>query len=266
MGVLKKANVLIINLFVGILIFAVSILDKGVEPFRFIHYFIIGFSSIPIYISGRKVEIAWATKHYDALIVNIEKKIFKTLLSIFLLRKIKSAIVGEILGFSYFSFFLQFLILGLPFYFFGEPNLLPECFFTVFVSLTAGILLSTFFPVYGPRFFLCEEIKKNGVFLEKNTPITPGYFFTRISQKIIMNFGQKGGAMPSLHSATNIIFSMFLFRFSFEIAIIWLFITLLLGIGAIYHQYHYLSDIIAGYLWGIIFFVISPFLYEILLF
>lgn len=252
LSILKKAKKLIaLNILLFILFFVFSAFKEQNQFFNFIYYTTVALSLIPLYISSRELEILYRKNTKDKFILKIESRFLKREFYIKISKKLKKPIIIEFLSIGYFSFFIQFLIFGVLF-FFKDKELLIACFNTNIIVFITGFTISFFFSVKGPRYHLKPILKKEGIISDSNIPLFKGYILTKTIISIIRKFGKKAGAFPSLHSAANIIFVFFAFKYHPLIGLIWLLVTFLLFVSCIFFQFHYFLDIIGGILISIL--------------
>jgi len=132
--------------------------------------------------------------------------------------------VTEILHICYFSYYLYTFSLGIFLHLTGRL----EEFEAMSFAVLFGYLISyTFFaitPVHGPRWSLFEQ----GLLTDSSEQQQRGYLFTAFVNRIM--FGgpaHKGGAMPSSHSSTGLIFMLWACRvWDIEIAVPAVFLVL----------------------------------------
>ncbi len=120
----------------------------------------------------------------------------------------------------------------------------------LFEELVAGILITFFisyvlfilFPVYGPRFFLADKI-----------PIRfKGILLTPLLRTIVHQGGLKGGAFPSSHVAVGVLNYLYLKEYYSKFAQrFFLPAVVMLSLGTLYGQFHYLTDVVAGGILGV---------------
>jgi membrane-associated phospholipid phosphatase len=156
--------------------------------------------------------------------------------------------LNEAMSFFYFSYYFYTPVLAVVLY--GAGRLRDFEALALAVNLGYAICYSTypFTPVQGPRWALVDE----GL-LPRDERVLEGYGFTRIMNAIIWgDLPHKGGAMPSAHSSTAIIFLIWCGR-------IWGGTGLAVGIAiagamfvsTVYGRYHYVVDVLAGLVIGL---------------
>jgi membrane-associated phospholipid phosphatase len=154
----------------------------------------------------------------------------------------------EAMQFFYFSYFFYTLFLGL---FLHIQNRIAEFQAMSFAVLFGYLVSYTFFaitPAEGPRWALVSH----GL-LPATEQRQIGYELTRFVERIMYGVAHKGGAMPSAHSSTAVIFLVWCWRiWGVEGGSAALIIVVGMWIGAVYGRYHYVLDILAGGTLGIV--------------
>ena len=186
------------------------------------------------------------TFSYDPQIIAFEEKWFGQP-SLWWARK-GAPWVTELMQFFYFTYF--FYTFGLGLYLHYHQRI--EDFQAMTFATAFGYLISyTFFaitPAKGPRWALIEA----GL-LSPSEQRQKGYAFTRVVEAIMYDdVAHKGGAMPSAHSATAVVFLFWCWCiWGWEGGIPALIIAGGMWLGAVYGRYHYVLDVIVGALLGI---------------
>ena len=167
-------------------------------------------------------------------------------------------LITEILHICYFSYYFYTLSLGI---FLHKTGRLEE-FESMSFAVMFGYLVSyTFFaitPVHGPRWSLFER----GLLTNPSEQHQRGYLVTDLINRIM--FGgpaHKGGAMPSSHSSTGLIFIVWACRvWDAEVAIPAVVLVLGMWLGSVYGRYHFVADIIVGSIIGLISILLADYL------
>ena len=182
---------------------------------------------------------------YDQLIISIEEKWFGQP-SLWWARN-RPRWLTELMQFFYFTYFFYTISLGI---YLHSQNRIQD-FQTMSFAVLFGYLVSyTFFaitPAEGPRWALVSH----GL-LPASEQRQRGFWLTTFVEKIMYGVAHKGGAMPSAHSSTAVVFLVWCWRISGpEVGIIALVVAVGMWIGAVYGRYHYLIDILAGGILGV---------------
>ena len=153
----------------------------------------------------------------------------------------------ELMHFFYFSYYLYTPILGVFLYLAGRLREFESMAFAVLSAYAISYLFFALTPTVGPRWALVE----NGL-LETSEQRLDGYGFTRLIN-YIMYCGPalKGGAMPSSHSSTAVVFLVW----CWHVWGVWggapaLIVVVGMWFGSVYGRYHYVLDVLCGALLG----------------
>ena len=103
-------------------------------------------------------------------------------------------------------------------------------------------ILFVLIPVAGPRFTLADKY---------SVPLI-GYFLPEIQARMMAKFALRGAAFPSSHVAMVMASSFIVKRY-----MPWLFKiifppSIMVALGAVYGRYHYVTDVVAGGIVGIV--------------
>jgi membrane-associated phospholipid phosphatase len=159
---------------------------------------------------------------------------------------------SELMYFGYFSYYL--IAFGVPMEFWRKhPNDSNRAVFVVLCSFYLYYTIYIIVPVAGPQFFFTGAMGQ----------VPSGYIFSDLIHYIQM-FGEKPtGAFPSSHVGISTV--VLILTFTKARGIFWkilpLFVVLVLS--TVYIKAHYLVDVLAGFLSGIIFYYITNWLYDI---
>lgn len=170
-----------------------------------------------------------------------------------------SPLVTELMQFFYFTYFFYTFSLGLYLHYHQRI----EDFQAMTFATGFGYLISyTFFaitPAKGPRWALIEV----GL-LSPSEQRQNGYAFTKLVEAIMYDdIAHKGGAMPSAHSSTAVIFLFWCWSiWGWEGGLPALIIAGGMWLGAVYGRYHYLLDVIVGAVLGILSLLVAALLFH----
>ena len=179
---------------------------------------------------------------FDQYIIKFEIWLFGISPNIWL-QKFVRPVLTEILQISYSIYWITIPLGGAVFYFKKEYRhfeyLLYYITITFFISYACFIL----FPVAGPRFTLADQL------------VVPyqGIWIGGSLRKFMTVVGYRGGAFPSSHVGVALVILIYVWYFKPRLAVC-LFLPLVtaLSLATIYGQYHYVSDVLAGILMGLI--------------
>lgn len=183
---------------------------------------------------------------YDSLMISLEQKWFGQP-SLWWARN-RSRALTELMQFFYFTYFFYTLSLGIYLHAWNRF----EDFQAMSFAVLFGYLVSfTFFavtPAEGPRWALVSH----GL-LPKSEQRQKGFWLTAFVETIMYGVAHRGGAMPSAHSSTAVVFLVWCWRiWGLEGGSIALVLVSGMWLGAVYGRYHYLTDIVVGGFLGIL--------------
>lgn len=197
---------------------------------------------------------------FDLVLIHFEAVIFGFQPAIWLAETFSAPLIIEYMHFAYWSYYLYIPIGGLMLYNREQMSYFHKFIVTLLIGFFISFSIFVLFPVAGPRFGFVEA---GLLSFEETHWQGEGYFFTHFVSFLIHNGALQGGAMPSSHCSTAIIFLVTVCRFSpkklFPIALI---IVTSMWISTIYGRYHYVVDVIAGIGIGIFALLVTPQLYR----
>lgn len=149
----------------------------------------------------------------------------------------------ELLHFAYFSYYLYVPALGAWLQIRGDVPGFQAMSAAAGGGYLVSYLLFAVVPVAGPRWSLVEAGRLRA---EDRQP--PGYLFTRATYRILYGgLAHRGGAMPSSHTSTAVVFALWAWRLGgWEAGIPALCLACGMAAGAVYGRYHFLVDVVAG--------------------
>lgn len=154
---------------------------------------------------------------------------------------------SELLHIGYFSYYSYTLIIGVVLHLGGRIQEFQAATTAVMLSYLVAYTLFALVPVFGPRWSLVEE----GL-LQPSEQRVPGLWFTKLTHRLLFDGpAHKGGAMPSSHTSTAVIFAYWCFQIGGTAGgILGTAAAVSMVAGAIYGRYHFALDILAGALIG----------------
>ena len=184
---------------------------------------------------------------YDRPLIAAEQRLFGNP-SLWLARG-RPPWLNEINNFYYWSYYLYTPALGVALHSAGDLIRFEAMALAVCLGYAICYLTYPFTPLWGPRWALVKE----GL-LPKSEQVLSGYGFTNFMNRIMWSdTAHKGGAMPSAHSSTCIIFMIWCWRvWGTPGAVIGLAIGVPMYIGTVYGRYHYVIDTLVGTLIGLL--------------
>jgi len=180
-------------------------------------------------------------RFYDYWINNLELTILGVYPTVFL-EKLSHPILNEYFLMAYFSYYLLLPIAGIFLYSGGKIKEFNSMVFASAVAFYISYLGFIFCPVEGPRYALSHL---------HQIPIQ-GFIFVPLAQWIVKTGGLHGGCMPSSHVA--VAWVVFIFTYKYERKLFHFLGPLIICLfaGTVWGRFHYLSDVIAGILVGMI--------------
>ena len=153
----------------------------------------------------------------------------------------------EILHFFYFTYYLYTPVLGIFLYREGRLREFEAMTLAVLLGYAVSYVFYAVTPAVGPRWALVET----GL-LDPSEQQLKGYWFTRVIHFIMYRgLALKGGALPSAHSSTGIVFLVWCWKLGGAWAGVPATVVFIgMGLGSVYGRYHYVSDILCGALLG----------------
>jgi membrane-associated phospholipid phosphatase len=149
----------------------------------------------------------------------------------------------EILEIGYFSYFVLLMIVGGTLY--ARQDKLPfrQVMGATVLAYLMCYVVFILVPTEGPAHTLAAQ---------HNFPLPGGGPFHWMVQVIQSNAGVHGNAFPSAHVAGGVVSLFFACKYIPRLGLALTPLVFLLCIGAVYDRYHYVSDVIAGIVVGVI--------------
>ena len=157
--------------------------------------------------------------------------------------------VTEAFVFFYATYYLYTPILGLYLDLSGRTDQFQAMTTAVCLGYLVSYASFALFPAVGPRWSLEEA----GL-MRADERRMRGYGITAATNWLMFDGpALKGGAMPSSHSSTALVFLVWSWRTGDAVlAAVALPVVLGMCLGAIYGRYHFVSDVLAGLLLGLV--------------
>jgi membrane-associated phospholipid phosphatase len=194
------------------------------------------------------------TQRFDEILIQIDFSMFGTHPTVWIERFI-SPMLTEIMYILYLFYFPMPIIVMVLLY---RNNRLKEIEEGFFIFLSCYYLAYTIYfivPASGPRFYLHEF---------QTIPLD-GYFLSNPIRELINKLEpNKLDAFPSLHA--GIVMSTMIVSYKFARRMFNIFVPIVIGItiSLVYCRYHYVIDIIGGFLVSIISYQISSRIYKVI--
>ena len=177
----------------------------------------------------------------DHYLLALEERLFAVPPTVWLGRH-GSWVMTEFLELGYFSYFVLLFIVGGVFYATKRRRAFRQVMDATVLSYLLCYTMFIVFPTEGPAHTLAAQ---------HNFPFPGGGPFHWAVQLIQRNAGVHGNAFPSAHVAGAMVSLYFAWRYVPRLGLVLTPIVLLLCVGAVYDRYHYLSDVIAGAIFGL---------------
>ncbi|MBZ5616927.1 MAG: phosphatase PAP2 family protein [Acidobacteriia bacterium] len=157
--------------------------------------------------------------------------------------RLGSPLVTELMELGYFSYFLLFLIVGGLLYWRGDKRAFRQLTDATVLSYLLCYAAFVLFPTEGPAYTVAPQ---------HNFPLPGGGPFHWAVMLIQTHAGVHGNAFPSAHVAGAVVALIFAWRHDPKLGFGLTPLVILLCLGAVYDRYHYLSDVVAGVVVGVV--------------
>ena len=177
---------------------------------------------------------------WDAAFIAIEQQIGQPTLW---MAKGRSPILTEIASIFYASYYLYMLTLGVALTRRKEYKAFEEAVFAVSFGYAASYIVFALAPLLGPRWAFVDA----GLLDISEQQLKGGFVTDLLNQIQYGGVALKGGAMPSSHTSTGVVFAVWCGRiWGWKAgAAAWV-VVAGMCFGAAYARYHYALDIAAG--------------------
>ena len=191
------------------------------------------------------------TGYVDPTFFRLDEQIFGFAPSFKFMEAFPQTFVSEIFYFSYFSYYLMIVGVGVALFFRERKQ------FYHYVSVVSFVFyvcytIYVFLPVVGPRIYYRELVDFDlppdvipAVVPEFPASVQAGPFF-KLMDVIYHNFEAPGAAFPSSHVAIALVTVYFSFLYLRKIRWPHLLLAILLCLATVYARYHYAIDVAAG--------------------
>jgi len=224
-------------------LYLIPLLDlKNNRLLHFLRHWYLVFTLILIYWNvGNFIHLIFPS-HFDYLIISFEESMFGIPPNIWIQRYV-NPFLTEVMQLSYAVYWFVIPVGAGIFYFNRRYRECEYLLFFTFGTFFLSYLFFIFVPVAGPRFMMIDQI-----YVEYK-----GLFLTGLFRSLVEGSGLKGGAFPSSHVAVAVVILIFVWKYYPNIGK-WGFLpaVVALSLSTVYGQYHYITDMIAGLIMGII--------------
>jgi len=189
--------------------------------------------------------------NFDSNIVFFEEKFLGGDFSLKFAQLLPYKIINEWFSMGYFSFY--FMIFGTAYYFYqNKREKTTEIIFLIITSFYFYYLLFILIPVVGPQYYYPSPLNKVG----------DGYLFSHLV-KIVQELGERPtGAFPSSHVGITTLLLIIGYKNNKKLFYSLLFFAIPLFPATIYLKAHYLTDIVAAFIFAPVFYLISKRIYQ----
>lgn len=213
--------------------------------------------AVILYIFKQVYTIGYSLKlpDWDLIFIKLDFMIFKTNPTQWIYR-FENPLLTEFLQIIYIYYYPMIAVFGIELYSKKRYKDFKYTIFILFFSFYLSYLLYLIFPANGPRFHLHD-------FYSISAEL-PGIFLTEYIREFI-NFGEsipKGvpnpqdyvqrDVMPSLHTISALLIAYLSYKFRLKSYYFYLPYLIFMIIATIYLRYHYVVDIFAGFVIGIL--------------
>lgn len=191
-------------------------------------------------------------KPFDPYLVRFEELIFTIQPSLEFSKLIPSQWFSELMHFGYFSYYL--IIFGVPFlYYLQVRDKFERTMFIIMLSFSFYYIIFFLLPSIGPQFYFNANLSS----------VPEGFLFEKIMNVIIDMAETPTGAFPSSHVGVAIIIVILTFK-DFRKHLTYLIpIVIILILSTVYIKAHYVIDIIAGFITGMLFYFIGNYIFKL---
>jgi len=171
---------------------------------------------------------------FDHQIVALERAVLGIDFNVWL-QPLQKPLLNELMMLGYFSYYLLIPVLVIALYMRGEREALGRALFAATAAFVISYVGFVVYPLEGPRYFLSGQI----------THPLEGWVFVPAVRTIIAKGAIHGGCMPSSHAAVALVVLTLP-----RLAVVMAPFVILLFAATVWGHFHYLSDLVAGWLVG----------------
>lgn len=212
----------------------------------------------------------------DHLLASLEFNVFGCQPALLFEQALSGDIWREAFNMGYWLYYPMITVVTL-YYFFKYPAKVGRCSFIIMAVFFMHYLIYIFLPVAGPQFYfpvIGEAAASSGVYesigdyfnLHPQVSIAQegrGVFFTEL-----VNIAQRAGerptaAFPSSHIGVAVVVMILAFKAGRHLFVAFLPFFILLCCATVYIKAHYLVDAIAGFISGLLAYMLAERLYDI---
>ena len=204
---------------------------------------------IPVMYSELAIlnKAVWNARYFDATIVGWEETFFGGHPFTDLAREYSNLMLSEFLHFSYLSYYFIIYAPAVYLYVRGRRAEHQQLVFALLLAFFAHYLFFIYFPVQGPRYIYPAPA---GV-------IADGWFYN-LAHQLLEAGSARGSACPSSHVGVSVMATAFSFIALPRVAPVLTLLTFGLAFGAVYGGFHYATDVVLGFMYGLLLFTLAP--------
>lgn len=239
----EHAGILVaINLIACLVIASLQRLSRDSVWWQLLHDWYPLFAFIVCFEEVSRLSFLFRNGWQDHYLLAFEARVFSVPPTVWLGQH-GSRLLTELFELGYFSYFILLMIVGGRFYFVEDWRAFRQVMDATVLSYLLCYLFFLAFPTEGPAHTLAAL---------HNFPIPSGGPFHWMVGLIQKNAGVHGNAFPSVHVAGATVSLFFAWRYAPRLGLALTPLVILLCIGAVYDRYHYLSDVTAGAVFGLV--------------
>jgi membrane-associated phospholipid phosphatase len=189
-------------------------------------------------------------RYFDTLVIGWEQALFGLQPSRVLATAAPHRWLSEILHAGYLTYYAIVYAIPVILYATRRREAFREAVFTLMLAFFAHYLFFVFLPVQGPRYLFPAP-----------APAAEGPAY-RIAHGVLEAGSSQGSAFPSSHVGVSATQAANALRFLPLASPLLMFLTTVIGVGAVYGGFHYAIDTIAGLALGIACALSGPVLYR----
>lgn len=197
-----------------------------------------------LYIELRWIIEAVGRSHMDARVAGWESALFPSDPSHSLALRWPSIALSEFLHLCYVSYYALVYVPPALLWLRGRHRAFAETVLALVTVYAVCFLAYAVFPVDGPRFL-------HGPSLAPAGPIRA------MVVRLLESGSSRGTAFPSSHVAASVVAALCALRWQRIVGLVVTVLTLGLAVGAVYGGYHYGVDVLAGFVTGLVAFILS---------
>jgi len=233
---------------IGLYLFFIELYNRNRTQWTAIPRFFYPVLLVPVLYAGFRPLINILVPHeLDTFFLNIDKALFGIQPCLWIEQFINPWLT-ELFQVSYTSYYYFPTFLGVYFYIKKDHKAFNDLVLAVCLTMYGSFVGFVLVPVFGPRFFMADQF----------TVPLEGKFFAHLVAEFIDKNSIQGGAFPSGHSAVALVTIVYAYKYLRNYFYVALPVMICLFISTIYGRYHYVIDVLAGILLGLLGCYIAP--------